>query len=154
MASFNKVILMGNLTRDPELRQTPAGKNVTQLGIAVSRKFKDLEDNEREETTFVDVDAFGKTAEVICKYFSKGKPILVEGRLKLDSWETNNGEKRNKLKVILESFQFVGGGYSEGGQQQRQQNTSNASSNGYTQRAQTPTETSEQSDKINDDVPF
>ncbi|MGH8017664.1 MAG: single-stranded DNA-binding protein [Opitutaceae bacterium] len=109
MASFNKVILMGNLTRDPELRVTPKGTAVCQIGVAVNQTYKDKDGNSREETTFVDVDVFGRQAEVIAKYMSKGRPILVEGRLKLDSWETKEGDKRSKLKVVLENFQFVGG---------------------------------------------
>ena len=133
MASFSKVILMCNLTREPELRQTPAGKSVMQLGVAVNRKYKDLEGNEREEVTFIDVDVFGRTAEVINQYCQKGSPLLIEGRLKLDSWENNDGEKRSKLKVILENFQFVGSRLQEGSQ------TPVSNSNqGYTQRAHTP----------------
>lgn len=116
MASFNKVILMGNLTRDPELRVTPKGTAVCQVGIAVNQNYRDKEGNNREETTFVDVDVFGRQAEVIAKYMSKGRPILIEGRLKLDSWETKEGDKRSKLKVVLENFQFVGSrGDSDGG---------------------------------------
>lgn len=115
MASFNKVILMGNLTRDPELRVTPKGTAVCQLGLAVNSTYKDKEGNTKEEVTFVDIDAFGRQAEVIAKYMSKGRPILVEGRLKLDSWETKEGDKRNKLKVVLENFQFVGARGDSGG---------------------------------------
>jgi single-strand DNA-binding protein len=120
MASYNKVILMGNLTRDPELRVTPKGTAVCQLGIAVNSNYTDKEGNKKEEVTFVDVDVFGRQAEVIAKYMSKGRPILVEGRLKLDSWESKEGEKRSKLKVVLENFQFVGsrgegGGADSGG---------------------------------------
>jgi single-strand DNA-binding protein len=109
MASFNKVILMGNLTRDPELRVTPKGTAVCQIGVAVNQSYRDKDGNSREETTFVDVDVFGRQAEVIAKYMTKGRPILIEGRLKLDSWETKEGEKRSKLKVVLDNFQFVGG---------------------------------------------
>ena len=108
MASYNKVILMGNLTRDPELRATTKGTSVCQIGLAVNRTYRDSDGNNREDVTFVDIDAFGKQAEVVAKYMSKGRPILIEGRLHLDSWESKTGEKRNKLKVILESFQFVG----------------------------------------------
>ena len=117
MASFNKVILLGNLTRDPELRMTSEGASICKLGLAVGRTYKDREGNQREETAFVDVDAFGRQAEVISQYFNKGKPILLEGRLKFDQWESSTGEKRNKLKVVLESFSFVGnrGDVSEGG---------------------------------------
>jgi single-strand DNA-binding protein len=117
MASFNKVILMGNLTRDPELRVTPKGTAVCQIGLAVNSTYKDKEGNQKEEVTFIDVDVFGRQAEVIAKYMSKGRPILIEGRLKLDSWESKEGEKRSKLKVVLENFQFVGSrGDSSGGE--------------------------------------
>ena len=109
MSSFNKVILLGNLTRDPETRVTTNGLTICKLGMAVSRVFSTREGERKEETTFVDIDAFGKQAEVITKYMRKGKPLMVEGRLKLDQWETNDGQKRNKLKVVLENFQFVGG---------------------------------------------
>jgi single-strand DNA-binding protein len=108
MASFNRVILMGNLTRDPELRTTESGMAITKFGMAVSRNFKSQSGENREETTFVDVDVFGRQAEVISKYFSRGKPILVEGRLRLDQWESPNGEKRNRMVVVMENFQFVG----------------------------------------------
>lgn len=116
MASYNKVILMGNLTRDPELRVTPKGTPVCQIGLAVNEKFKDKDGNAREEVTFVDVDVFGRQAEVIAKYMSKGRPILVEGRLRLDTWESKEGEKRSKLKVVLDNFQFVGSGQGRGGE--------------------------------------
>ena len=108
MASYNKVILMGNLTRDPELRATTKGTSVCQIGLAVNRTYRDSDGNNSEDVTFFDIDSFGKQAEVVAKYMSKGRPILIEGRLHLDSWESKTGEKRNKLKVILESFQFVG----------------------------------------------
>ena len=84
------------------------GTSVCQIGLAVNRTYRDSDGNNREDVTFVDIDAFGKQAEVVAKYMSKGRPILIEGRLHLDSWESKTGEKRNKLKVILESFQFVG----------------------------------------------
>lgn len=108
MASFNKVILMGNLTRDPDIRVTPQGTSICKITIAVSRQTKTQDGSLREETAFVDVDAFGKQADVIAKFFAKGRPILIEGRLRLDQWETQSGEKRSKLGVVLESFQFVG----------------------------------------------
>jgi single-strand DNA-binding protein len=99
---------MGNLTRDPELRTTEAGMAIAKFGMAMSRNFKSQNGESREETTFVDVDVFGRQAEVISKFFSKGKPIFVEGRLRLDQWESPNGEKRNRLVVVMENFQFVG----------------------------------------------
>ena len=109
MASFNKVILMGNLTRDPEMRVTSGGLSICKIGLAVSRTYNTRDGERKEETTFVDIDAFSKQAEVIAKYLRKGSPLMVEGRLKLDQWETNEGQKRSKLGVILESFQFMGG---------------------------------------------
>lgn len=109
MASFNKVILLGNLTRDPETRVTANGNTICKLGMAVSRVYSTRDGERREETTFVDIDAFGKQAEVITKYMRKGRPLMVEGRLKLDQWETSDGQKRSKLGVVLENFQFVGG---------------------------------------------
>jgi single-strand DNA-binding protein len=99
---------MGNLTRDPELRTTESGVTITKFGMAVSRSFKSQSGENREETAFVDIDVFGRQAEVISKYFSRGKPILVEGRLRLDQWESPNGEKRSRMVVVMENFQFVG----------------------------------------------
>lgn len=105
---------MGNLTRDPETRVTPSGLTICKLGLAVSRNYSTKDGEKREETTFVDVDAFGRQAEVITKYMSKGKPIMLEGRLRLDQWEGNDGQKRSKLCVVLENFQFVGGSREDG----------------------------------------
>ncbi len=99
---------MGRLTRDPDIRVTPQGTSICKITIAVSRQTKTQDGSLREETAFVDVDAFGKQADVIAKFFAKGRPILIEGRLRLDQWETQSGEKRSKLGVVLESFQFVG----------------------------------------------
>ena len=116
MASFNKVILMGNLTRDPELRYTPKGTAVVQIGLAVNRRYTTETGEAREEVTFVDIDAFGKQAEVIAQYCKKGRPLLVEGRLKLNQWDDKNtGQKVSKLRVVLENFQFVGENRQEGG---------------------------------------
>ena len=108
MASFNKVILAGNLTRDPELRYTPKGTALVKLGLAISRTWKSESGEKKEEVTFVDVDVWERQAEVIAQYFRKGRPILVEGRLQLDSWEDKTThEKKSKLKVRLESFSFL-----------------------------------------------
>ena len=116
MASFNKVLLMGNLTRDPELRYTPKGTAIAQLGLAVNRQWKSESGETKEEVTFVDVDAFGRQAEVIGQYLKKGRPIFIEGRLKLDTWDDKQtNQKRSKLKVVLESFQFLDAGRPEGG---------------------------------------
>lgn len=129
MASFNKVILLGNLTRDPETRVTANDLTICKMGLAVSRVFSTRDGERREETTFVDIDAFGKQAEVITKYLRKGSPIMIEGRLRLDQWETNDGQKRNKLCVVLENFQFVGGRDDNSGSG----NSGSASSGGYEQ---------------------
>ncbi|MGE3312100.1 MAG: single-stranded DNA-binding protein [Limisphaerales bacterium] len=110
MASFNKVILLGNLTRDPELRYTPKGQAVARLGLAVNRSYKTESGETKEEVTFIDIDAWGKQAELIGQYLKKGNPIFVEGRLKLDQWDDKTtGQKVSKLKVVMEGFQFVGG---------------------------------------------
>lgn len=150
MANFNKVILAGNLTRDPELRVTPQGLSICKLSLAVNRNYRTANGEEQEETTYVDVDAFGKPAEIISKYMGRGRPILVEGRLKTDSWTNQAGEKRSKLKVVLENFQFLGarGDDSEGGR-----------SSGYSSAPQ-KNETAEtapgdyQSKDLDEDVPF
>lgn len=109
MASFNKVILVGNLTRDPETRTTPKGVTNSQFGLAVNRKFRDASGSTREETTFVDIEAWDKQAENITKFCFRGSPLMVEGRLKLDTWvDKSSGQNRSKLKVVLENFQLLG----------------------------------------------
>jgi single-strand DNA-binding protein len=161
MASFNKVILLGNLTRDPETRVTANGLTICKLGLAVSRVFSTREGERREETTFVDIDAFGKQAEVITKYMRKGRPLMVEGRLKLDQWETNDGQKRNKLGVVLENFQFVGGrddndsGGSSGGYEQSSppKRSSSDSASGDAKSASN-SDFSDDGDTLDEDVPF
>jgi len=108
MANFNKVIIAGNLTRDPELRYTPKGTAVARITLAVNRTYSTESGEKKEEVTFVDVDVWGRQAEVIGQYMKKGRPLLVEGRLKLDSWEDKNTkQKQSKLKVVLESFSFI-----------------------------------------------
>lgn len=110
MANVNKVILIGNLTRDPDLRYTPKGTAVTALGLAVNRRYK-IDGQPQEETTFVDVTFWGVQAETIAKYLSKGRALYIEGRLKLDTWEDKEtGKRRHKLGVIGEQFQFLDGG--------------------------------------------
>jgi single-strand DNA-binding protein len=116
MANFNKVILAGNLTRDPELRYTPKGTAVVKMGMAINRTWKSESGENKEEVTFVDVDVWGRQAEVIAQYMRKGRPLLVEGRLRLDTWEDKNThQKQSKLKVVLESFSFIDSKGSEGG---------------------------------------
>lgn len=116
MANLNKVMLIGNLTRDPELRVTPKGTAICQFSLAVNRKFKDESGGEREEVTYVDIEAWGKSGENIAKYCTKGRPLFVEGRLRLDQWEDKTTkEKRSRMKVVCDNFQFLGTGRAEGG---------------------------------------
>ena len=118
MASFNKVILVGNLTRDPELRYTPKGMAIAKVGLAVNRNWTSESGEKKEEVTFVDVDIFGRTAENVAQYMKKGRPILIEGRLRLDQWDDKQtGQKRSKLGVVAETVQFLGSptGGGEGG---------------------------------------
>jgi single-strand DNA-binding protein len=117
MASYNKVILMGNLTRDPEVRATSGGQSVTALGLATNRTYTvgGPGGEKREEVTFIDVDFWGKRGEVIAQYLKKGDPIFIEGRLSFRQWDDKEGNKRSKLSVTGESFEFVGGRRGEGG---------------------------------------
>lgn len=110
MANLNMVLLMGNLTRDPELRFTPSGQAVAQVGLAINRKYRDAKTNElREEVVFVDIEVWGKQAETVNQYLRKGNPAFFEGRLKLDQWDDKQtGQKRSKLKVIAFRMQFLG----------------------------------------------
>ena len=109
MPNLNKVMLMGNLTRDPEIKYTPKGTAIANFGIAINRVFTPEGGEKREEVTFIDLEAWGRTAEVIGEYFKKGKPIFIEGRLKLDSWDDKTtGKKMSKLRVVVESFEFLG----------------------------------------------
>ncbi len=117
MANVNKVILIGNITRDPEVRHTPKGTAVTDLGIAVNRVYSSEQGDKREETTFVDVTLWGRQAELAGEYLTKGRPVYIEGRLQMDSWEDKaSGQKRSKLKVVGETMQFLGGRGDGGGQ--------------------------------------
>jgi len=117
MASFNKVILVGNLTRDPELRYTPKGTAIAKLGLAVNRVWTSESGEKKEEVTFVDVDVFGRTAENVGQYMRKGRPILIEGRLRLDQWDDKQtGQKKSKLGVVAETVQFLGSPTGGGGE--------------------------------------
>jgi len=129
MPNLNRVMLMGNLTRDPELRYLPSNTPVVNLGLAVNRRWRNQQNEMQEETTFVDCEAFGRTAEVLSQYLRKGRPVFLEGRLRLDQWQDRDGGNRSKLKVVVESFEFIdsrggddggggpggGGGYQRGG---------------------------------------
>lgn len=107
MASLNKVMLIGNLTRDPDVRMLSNGRPVCNFGLALNRNYKDSEGNRKEEVTFVDVECYGPRAEAVGRFFTKGRSIFVEGRLKLDQWESKEGEKRSAIRVVLDNFEFV-----------------------------------------------
>ena len=110
MASYNRVILMGNLTRDPEMKYLPSGTAVTNFGLAMSDRYTDRQSGEqRENVCFVDVEAWDRQAEIVNEYLSKGSPVFLEGSLKFDSWETPEGEKRSRLKVRVFRIQLIGG---------------------------------------------
>ena len=115
MASYNRIVLMGNLTRDPQLSYTPANTAVCKFGIATNRKWRDREGETREEVCFVDCTLFGKGAEVFNQYMSKGRGALIEGRLQFQQWTTPEGDKRTKHEVVVENFTFVGGRGDGGG---------------------------------------
>lgn len=123
---FNKVILMGNLTRDPETRQTPNGQSVTNFSLAISRSWKGQDGNTQEAVSFIDCVAWGRTGEVIAQYVQKGRPILVSGRLDQRSWE-QDGNKRSKVEVVVEDFNFVGGGSGDGASNRDSSSSSSSS---------------------------
>lgn len=156
MGNYNKVLLMGNITRDIEVRHTPAtNMAIAKIGLAVNHKWRDATSGElKEEVTFVDCDAFGKTAENIAKFFSKGRPIFIEGRLKLDTWkDKTDGSNRSKLKVVVDTFQFVdskagGASVGNGGGPARPAEPAAAG----TRSAPAPTESYEPIQE--DDIPF
>jgi single-strand DNA-binding protein len=121
MPSLNKVFLAGNLTRDPELRYTPGGTAVAQFGLAVNRRFRNREGQMQEEATFVDIEVWGRQAEAASEYITKGSPVLIEGRLKLDTWESKQtGERRSKLRVVGERVQFLSFKGGKGGSRRMQ----------------------------------
>ena len=152
-ASFNKVILLGNLTRDPEVRYTPKGTAVTELGMAVNRVYTAENGEKREETTFVDVTLWGRTAEIAGEYLKKGRPVLIEGRLQLDTWDDKqSGQKRSKLKVVGEGLQLLGGrpgGGSGGGGGGDEEGGTRPSS-----RPAPPPKASAPSEPDDDEIPF
>ncbi len=149
MPNLNKVLLMGNLTRDPELRVTPKGTPICQFSIAINRNFKTESGETREEVLFVDVEAWGRQGETIAKYLTKGRPIYVEGRLRLDQWEDKNTkEKRSRMKVVLEQFQFIGGREEAGGKSEPAPAPAESRSNLPAPSPDKPAES------IDDDVPF
>jgi single-strand DNA-binding protein len=142
MANFNKVILLGNLTRDVEVRYTQGGLAIAKFGMAINRKATSKDGETRESTCFVDMTAFGKQAEILEQYVSKGSPLFIDGRLEFSTWEAKDGGgKRSKLEVIIENFQFLGGGQQSGGGGGR--------AKGGSSRADAPSESVDY-----DDIPF
>ena len=156
MANLNRVLLIGNLTRDPELRVTPKGNSICQFGLAVNRSFKDGAGQTREETTFIDVEAWGRQGEVISKYCAKGRALFVEGRLRFDQWDDKTtGQKRSRLSVVLENFQFIGGrgdGPNEDGSTPSGMSDSSPERHSPPPRAPKPAPAVE--DNLDEDVPF
>jgi len=109
MASLNKVFLIGNLTRDPELRYTPSGTALAEFGLAVNRRYRGADGQDKDETCFVDINVWGRRAEVACEYLRKGRAVFIEGRLQYSQWEGQDGQKRSRLRVVADNFQFLGG---------------------------------------------
>lgn len=152
MASYNKVILMGNITRDPELRQTQGGTSVVKFTVAINDKIKD-----KDTTSFIDCTAFGKTAENIAKYFHKGSPILIEGRLRQESWtDKQSGQNRSKLVIVADKFEFVGGAKSECEQisEQERKDDRQTQRDFIDERKQRGMQCESFDELENDDVPF
>lgn len=157
MASLNKVLLIGNLTRDPDVRMMTNGRPVCNFGLALNRSFKDAEGNRKEETTFVDVESFGPRAEAIGRFFTKGRAIFIEGRLKLDQWESKEGEKRSALRIVLDSFEFVDTKQEGGSSPSKTFETSSSPTSSIQSSpiSETPNnDTSSSSTDLDDDVPF
>jgi len=165
MANLNKVMLMGNLTRDVELRSLPSGNSIAQLAIAVNRQWTGQDGEKREEVTYVDCEAWGKTGEIMAKYLAKGRPVYIEGRLKLDSWDDKeSGQKRSKMKVVVESFQFIdsgnrggaagGGGGGDGTVESRPAARNPAAARGAAPRNNPPADDGGGAGMSPDDIPF
>jgi single-strand DNA-binding protein len=145
MANLNKVLLLGNVTRDPEVRYTPKGSAVCDLGIAVNRNYTTDSGEKREEVTFVDVTLWGRTAEVASEYLKKGRPVFIEGRLQMDSWDDKQtGQKRSRLRVVAENMQLLGGRPPGG----------TADTPGETRHGSAPPKTSAASTPDEDEIPF
>lgn len=146
MPNLNRVLLMGNLTRDPEMRYTPNNQAVCNIGIASNRQWRNQEGQKQEETTFVDCEAWGRAAEVINQYMRKGRPLFIEGRLKFDQWQDKDGGNRSKLKVVIEQFQFVDSNKDERG-------GNNAT--GFEQSAPAPATSQDRHEPVDEsDLPF
>jgi len=151
MAYLNKVFLIGNLTREPELRVTPKGTAVCSFGLAVNRQYKTESGETKEETTYVDGEAWGRQGELCSKYLSKGSPVMVEGRLRFDSWESKTGEKRSKLKLVVENVQFLSSRGTSGGNESSEGSSTEKQSSSVSPQGSVAAPAT---DGIDDDVPF
>jgi len=155
MPSLNKVMLMGNLTRDPELRVTPKGTPICQFSLAINRQFKMESGESREEVIYVDIEAWGKQGETIAKYLTKGRPVYVEGRLRLDQWEDKNTkEKRSRMKVVLENFQFLGDSRAGGGGSPSGDSEPSASPERHAPPTRSGNSKPPATENLDEDVPF
>jgi single-strand DNA-binding protein len=144
MANLNKVLLLGNVTRDPEVRYTPKGSAVCDLGVAVNRAYTTDSGEKREEVTFVDVTLWGRTAEVASEYLKKGRPVFIEGRLQMDTWDDKQtGQKRTRLRVVAENMQLLGGRPSGG-----------ADTTGESRQSSAPPKKSGAPEPDEDEIPF
>src|SRR5262245_7242406 len=149
MASFNKVILLGNLTRDPEVRYTPKGSAVCDLGIAVNRVYTTEGGERREEVTFVDVVLWARLAEIAGEYLRKGRPIFIEGRLQMDSWDDKQtGQKRTKLRIVAKSMRWLGGGAGGGASESGEEDRSAGN------KASAPPKSAARAEPDDDEIPF
>ena len=157
-ASLNKVLLMGNLTRDPEVKYTPKGTAVCDLGIAINDSYKAQDGSIKETVTFVDVEVWGRTAENCKQYLTKGRPVFVEGQLRLDQWETPQGEKKSRMKVRAISVQFLGGGQGgpgrTGGGEQPRSSSAPAETGRTSSRPATTVSEDRPPMPDDDDIPF
>ncbi len=155
MASFNKVILVGNLTRDPEVRYTPKGSAVCDLGLAVNRQYSLENGEKREEVTFVDVVLWARLAEIAGEYLKKGRPVFIEGRLQLDSWDDKqSGQKRSKLRVVGETMQLLGSRQGGGGGDSEEGMGGGSSFSKPPGRSSAPPPRPSQSEPDDDEIPF
>jgi len=155
MASFNKVIVLGNLTRDPEVRYTPKGSAVCDLGLAVNRQYSLDNGEKREEVTYVDVVLWARLAEIAGEYLKKGRPVFIEGRLQLDTWDDKqSGQKRSKLRVVGETMQLLGSRPASGGDAEEGMSSGNAGRSASASRAVAPPPKSPASEPDDDDIPF
>jgi len=156
MANFNKVLLMGNLTRDPEVRYTPKGTAIASLGLAINRQWTNEAGEKKEEVTFVDVEVWGRQAETAGQYLAKGRPVFIEGRLRFDQWDDKeSGQKRSKLKVVAERVQFLGAPKGGAGKGEVSDEPPPARPNGRPQRPVAPAEPEPSEPAGEDDnIPF